>query len=142
QLTLKGEWWLAGIAISILGALAAAAASLTKAIRMPVLVSAQPQAWRQAQRRWLVLQSAAALAVFAVAAGLVWFGDSLLAGFAVLAALMLGAALILPMLLEVVLTFGERQARSPVSLWFWADSRQQLSGLSLALMALLLALAV
>ncbi len=30
----------------------------------------------------------------------------------------------------------------PVSVWFWADSRQQLSGLSLALMALLLALAV
>ena len=40
QLTLKREWWLAGIAISILGALAAAAASLTKAIRMPVLASA------------------------------------------------------------------------------------------------------
>ena len=30
----------------------------------------------------------------------------------------------------------------PLSAWFWADSRQQLSGLSLALMALLLALAV
>ena len=30
----------------------------------------------------------------------------------------------------------------PLSVWFWADSRQQLSGLSLALMALLLALAV
>ena len=60
QLTLKSEWWLAGVAISILGALAAAAASLTKAIRMPVLVSAQPQAWQQAQRRWLMLQSAVA----------------------------------------------------------------------------------
>ena len=31
---------------------------------------------------------------------------------------------------------------APLSVWFWADSRQQLSGLSLALMALLLALAV
>ena len=30
----------------------------------------------------------------------------------------------------------------PLAVWFWADSRQQLSGLSLALMALLLALAV
>ena len=64
QLTLKPEWWFAGIAISILGALAAAATSLTKAIRMPVLISAQPQAWQQAQRRWLMFQSAAALAVF------------------------------------------------------------------------------
>ncbi|MGY3620339.1 FtsX-like permease family protein [Bradyrhizobium sp. USDA 10063] len=142
QLTLKGEWWLAGIAISILGALAAAAASLAKAIRMPVLTSAQPQAWQQAQRRWLVFQSAAALAAFAVAGGFLWFGDSLLSGFAVLAALMLGAALILPMILEIALALGQRSAGRPVSVWFWADSRQQLSGLSLALMALLLALAV
>ncbi|MVT65909.1 FtsX-like permease family protein [Bradyrhizobium pachyrhizi] len=142
QLSLKPVWWFAGVAISILGALAAAAASLAKAIRMPVLATAQPQAWQQAQRRWLLLQSAAALAVFAVAAGLIWFGDSLIAGFAVLAALMLGAALILPMVLQVALAFGQRSARAPVGIWFWADSRQQLSGLSLALMALLLALAV
>ncbi|WP_454624306.1 FtsX-like permease family protein [Bradyrhizobium cenepequi] len=142
QLTLKPEWWIAGIAISILGALAAAAASLAKAIRMPVLASAQPQAWQQAQRRWLVFQSAAAFAAFAVAGGLLWFGDSLISGFAVLAALMLGAALILPMILEIALALGQRSAGRPVSVWFWADSRQQLSGLSLALMALLLALAV
>jgi putative ABC transport system permease protein len=142
QLTLKGKWWIAGIAISILGALAASAASLTRAIRMPVLVSAQPQAWQQAQRRWLVFQSGLALAVFIAAAGLICFGDSLIAGFAVLAALMLGAALILPMILEMVLSFGQANARRPLHVWFWADSRQQLSGLSLALMALLLALAV
>lgn len=142
QLSLKPVWWFAGIAISILGALAAAAASLAKAIRMPVLATAQPQAWQQAQRRWLMFQSAAALAVFAVAAALIQFGDSLIAGFAVLAALMLGAALILPMVLQIALAFGQRSARAPVGIWFWADSRQQLSGLSLALMALLLALAV
>jgi putative ABC transport system permease protein len=142
QLSLKPVWWLAGVAISILGALAAAAASLTKAIRMPVLTTAQPQAWQQAQRRWLMFQSAAALAVFAAAALLIRFGDSLIAGFAVLAALMLGAALILPMVLQIALAVGQRSARKPVSIWFWADSRQQLSGLSLALMALLLALAV
>ncbi|UGY07094.1 ABC transporter permease [Bradyrhizobium quebecense] len=142
QLSLKPVWWFAGIAISILGALAAAAASLVKAIRMPVLATAQPQAWQQAQRRWLMFQSAAALAVFAVAAALIQFGDSLIAGFAVLAALMLGAALILPMVLQIALAFGQRSARAPVGIWFWADSRQQLSGLSLALMALLLALAV
>jgi putative ABC transport system permease protein len=142
QLTLKPEWWIAGIAISVTGALAAAAASLTKAIRMPVLATALPYAWQQAQHRWLMFQSALALIVFAVAGGLLWFGESLISGFAVLAALLLGAALILPMLLEIVLALGQRQARRPLSVWFWADSRQQLSGLSLALMALLLALAV
>ncbi|WP_027521612.1 ABC transporter permease [Bradyrhizobium sp. Ec3.3] len=142
QLSLRGEWWLAGIGISIAGALIAAAMSLIKAMRLPLLATAQPQAWQQAQRRWLILQSAAALAVFAVALLLLRYGDSLIAGFGVLAALMLGAALILPALLEIILSIGQRRARRPLALWFWADSRQQLSGLSLALMALLLALAV
>ena len=142
QLTLRGEWWLAGIAISVLGALGASAASLIKAVRLPVLAAAQPQAWRQAQQRQLKLQGAAAASVFAIAAALLWFGDSLLAGFAVLAALMLGAALALLPVLERVLALGQRGAEGPLPRWFWDDSRQQLSGLSLALMALLLALAV
>ena len=142
QLTLRSEWWIAGLAISVTGALAAAAASLTKAARLPVLVAAQPQAWQQAQQRWLMVQSAVALAVFAAAGFLLWYGDSLLSGFAVLAALLLAAALLLPAILERVLSLGQRSARRPLAVWFWADSRQQLSGLSLALMALLLALAV
>ncbi|MFT4119207.1 ABC transporter permease [Bradyrhizobium sp.] len=142
QLTLRPEWWLAGVGISIAGAIVAAATSLIKAFRMPVLATAQPRAWQQAQHRWLVLQSLAACAVFAVALLLLHYGQSLIAGFGVLAALMLGAALTLPAIIELILLAGQRQARGPLALWFWADSRQQLSGLSLALMALLLALAV
>ncbi|MEA2888999.1 MAG: putative transport system permease protein, partial [Bradyrhizobium sp.] len=142
QLTLKPEWWAAGLAISVLGALAAAMTSLTKAIRLPVLAAAQPYAWQQAQHRWLVLQGALTLVVFAAAAAFLWFGDSLISGFAVLAALLLGAALGLPVVLGFALYLGQCSARRPLAAWFWADSRQQLSGLSLALMALLLALAV
>jgi putative ABC transport system permease protein len=142
QLTLKPEWWIAGLAISVLGALAAAATSLAKAIRLPILAAAQPYAWQQAQHRWLRFQGVLAIAVFAAAAALLWFGDSLIAGFAVLAALLLGAALALPVVLGFVLYLGQRSTRRPLAAWFWADSRQQLSGLSLALMALLLALAV
>jgi len=142
ELSLKREWWIAGLVISVAGALIAAATSLAKAVRLPVLAAAQPQAWQQAQRRWLILQGAAALAIFAVAGWLLWAGNSLIAGFGVLAALLFGAALILPAILEVVLSLGERGAHGALASWFWADSRQQLSGLSLALMALLLALAV
>ena len=142
ELSLKPEWWVAGLVISVAGALIAAATSLAKAIRLPVLAAAQPQAWRQAQRRWLMFQGAAALATFAVAGWLLWAGNSLIAGFGVLAALLFGAALILPAILELFLSLGERSASGALASWFWADSRQQLSGLSLALMALLLALAV
>jgi putative ABC transport system permease protein len=142
ELTLRREWWIAGLIISVAGALAAATTSLAKAIRLPVLAAAQPQAWQQAQRRWLIFQSALALAVLAAAGVFLWYGDSLVSGFAVLAALLLGAALGLPAILELVLRLGQRRAHGAVAVWFWADSRQQLSGLSLALMALLLALAV
>ncbi len=142
QLTLKREWWIAGITISVIGALLAATTSLLKAIRLPVLAAAQPYAWQQAQHRWLIFQSALALIVLATGGGLLWYGDSLVSGFAVLAALLLGAALGLPAILEGVLSLGQRSAHRPLAAWFWADSRQQLSGLSLALMALLLALAV
>ena len=142
QLTLKREWWIAGITISVIGALLAAAASLLKAFRLPVLAAAQPYAWQQAQHRWLIFQSALALIVLAAGGGLLWYGDSLVSGFAVLAALLLGAALGLPAILERVLWLGQRGSHRPLAAWFWADSRQQLSGLSLALMALLLALAV
>ncbi|WP_315807194.1 MULTISPECIES: ABC transporter permease [unclassified Bradyrhizobium] len=142
ELSLQPQWWFAGLAISIIGAIAAAATSLVKVLRLPILSSAQAHAWQEAQRRWLRLQSAVALVIFAIAALLLWLGQSLLAGFGVLAALMLGAALLLPSILELVLRLGERGARQALAQWFWADSRQQISGLSLALMALLLALAV
>jgi putative ABC transport system permease protein len=142
HLTLKPEWWVAGLAISVLGALLAASASLLKAIRLPVLVAAQPHAWHQAQRRWLIFQSSVALLVFVAAVGFLWLGESLVSGFAVLAAILLGAALGLPAVLELILALGQRRAHGALAVWFWADSRQQISGLSLALMALLLALSV
>ncbi|WP_295848179.1 FtsX-like permease family protein [Tardiphaga sp.] len=142
QLTLKPEWWLAGLAISILGALAAATSSLLKAVRLPLLAAAQFYAWQQAQGCWLTLQGSFAAIILVGATGVLWLGDSLIAGFVVLAALMVGAALALPVILGIVLALGERSTRRPLAKWFWADSRLQLSGLSLALMALLLALAV
>ena len=113
QLTLKPQWWIAGLAICVLGALAAAAASLTKALRLPVLVAAQPQAWQQAQQRWLTSRARWRLRCSPPPAFLLWFGDSLLSGFAVLAALLLGAALLLPAILERVLSLGQRMRDAP-----------------------------
>jgi putative ABC transport system permease protein len=142
QLSLRPGWWAAGLAISVIGALGASATSLLKASRLPILAAAQPYAWQEAQQRWLLLQGAAALAMALAAIALLWFGDSLVTGFAVLAAILVGAALGLPAVLGVILKLGESATRRPVASWFWADSRLQLSGLSLALMALLLALGV
>ncbi len=142
ELALDPSWVLAGLAMSVLGALAAAAGSLWSARRLPILATAQPEAWRGAHQRSLEIQGAVAVALFTLSLLALTLGGGLVAGFAVMACLLLGAALTLPVLLSMALRLGERSASRPLAQWFWADSRQQLSGLSLALMALLLALAV
>lgn len=140
RLALDASWWASGLAMAAFGALAAAGAGLAKTFRLPVLAAAQPFAWREAQQRYLRRQGAlAALALVASAVAYIC-GEGLYAGFASLAGLLLGAALLLPLLLAFALRFGERRATGMIAKWFWADSRQQLPGLTLALMALLLAL--
>jgi putative ABC transport system permease protein len=68
-------------------------------------------------------------------------GDSLISGFLLMATLLIGAALALPVVLDALLNLLLHRARSVLGQWFLADCRQQLPALSLALMALLLALA-
>ena len=140
RLTLDAGWALSGLAMALLGASSAAAGGLIRTFRLPVLSAARPQAWREAHRRYLRRQALVAGLAFAVAvAALIW-GGGLVGGFALIAGGLLGAALGLPVALAGALALGERLAEGPVTRWFWADSRQQLPGLSLALMALLLAL--
>jgi putative ABC transport system permease protein len=141
QLTLNLGWWLSGIGLSLLGALLAGADSLLRAARLPLLALADAQAWQQAHARWLRRQAwvSGLCALIAVIALLV--GDSLAAGFTLISGLLLGAALGLPALLNALLTVLAKRSRSVLGQWFVADCRQQLPALSLALMALLLAMA-
>lgn len=137
-LSLRPIWWVSGLAVALGGTALASTAALWRLWRMPLLATAQPRAWAiSAQRGW---QGALALGLLGLAAGLVLFGSGLAAGFAMLAALLIGAALALPILLDLGLRLGEARAAPGVRQWFWADTRQQLPGLSLALMALLLAM--
>ncbi|KAA9007001.1 ABC transporter permease [Histidinibacterium aquaticum] len=140
-LELRPVWWLAGLGISVLGTAAASTAALRDIARMPILASARPRAWamRQAGGRWLRIGGAAGLV--ALAAVLVAVTEGLAPSFAALGALLVGAALALPLVLDACLALAARGARSAQAEWFWADTRQQLPGLSLALMALLLAMA-
>ncbi|SDQ78313.1 putative ABC transport system permease protein [Pseudomonas sp. UC 17F4] len=141
QLSLPAGWWLAGIAVSVLGALLAGAGSVLRAARLPLLALAQPQAWRMAQGPWLRRQAAVAGLLLVVALACWQWGNSLASALILLAALLLAAALLLPALLDGALAWLARGGRGPLAEWFVADSRQQLPALSLALMALLLALA-
>jgi len=142
QLSLPAWWWLAGVLVSVLGAVLAGASSVLRAARLPLLALAQPQAWRRAHGLWLRRQALAAGLLLLIALGCWQWGNSLPSALVLLAALLLAAALLLPALLDSLLTGLARiGSTGPLSQWFIADSRQQLPALSLALMALLLALA-
>ncbi len=139
-LTLSPVWWLSGIAIACLGTALAAASGLLRVARMTPLAPARPRAWAMVNMRamrWQLLAAAGCLVV----AGVAWAIGGLIGGFVLLGGFLLAAALVLPAVLTVLTGLAGRHARAPVAEWFWADTRQQLPGLSLALMALLLALA-
>ncbi|WP_428925083.1 FtsX-like permease family protein [Marinibacterium sp. SX1] len=141
SLALRPGWVLAGLAMSCGGVLLAGAQVLWRAHGLPVLALTGAEAWRRAGARALALQTLAGLGLILAGGAAVWLFDGLVAGFALLGGLLLGAALLLAPLLSVLLDGGARLARGPVAQWVWADMRAQLPGLSLALMALLLALA-
>jgi putative ABC transport system permease protein len=140
-LQIRPAWWLSGLTMALGGALVASAGALWRLARMPVLANAGARSWGLAAGRTRRLQGVAAVLLLAAAALLAAIGIGLAAGFALLACLLLGAALALPSCLAAILRLGEARAVHPMAQWFWADTRQQLPGLGLALMALLLAMA-
>ncbi|WP_299608110.1 ABC transporter permease [uncultured Tateyamaria sp.] len=139
-LQFRFSWWGSGLAIAVVGAVAAAGIRLLQIARMPLLASARPRAWAMTSVRAQRVQAICAAMLLGGACVLALAGQGLTAGFALLGCFLVGAALLLPLLVRPVLTLAERVAQGPVARWFWADTRQQLPGLSLALMALLLAI--
>ncbi len=139
-LRLSPSWWAAGIGMSLAGVLLAGVNTLLRARRLPILALGQPQAWLATHVIQLKRQGWAAL-LLTVVALLAWkLDNSLPSAFLMVAALLLAAALVLPVLLDALLAGAGRWVSRPLAQWFVADSRQQLPALSLALMALLLAL--
>lgn len=140
-LTLRPVWFVSGLGMAVLGALVASAQALWRLTSMPLLAAPGLRAWGMLSSRSDRLQAAIGVILIALGGLAITLFDGLIAGFALLAGLMLGAALMLPALLGLALGVGQARARGVLAEWFWADLRAQLPGLSLALMALLLALA-
>lgn len=141
QLQLRASWWLSGLGMAFGGTGVAACAALYKLAKTPVLSFNHARSMslgaEHVSRRLAML----AVVLFLAGGATAVFADGLVAGFAILACLLIGAAISLPWMLERGLSFAERHSKTALTEWFWADSRQQLPGLSMALMALMLAMA-
>ncbi len=140
-LQLRPIWWISSMAIALGGTALAASGALWRLSRLPLLAGAQPRALALAAGRGAKVQGVVAATLLLVAGGLALAGGGVVAGFTLLAALLIGAALALPLVLAAVLGWASNRAQGVTTSWFWADTKQQLPGLSLALMALLLAMA-
>ena len=133
-------WAASGLGMTLAGTALAGGQALWRLWHLPLLAPAQPRAWAIASDRGMRVQTVAAVLLALLALGLGQFGSGLMMGFALLAATLLAAALAVPLFLSAILRHATTFARAPVAQWFWADSRQNLPRLSLALMALMLAL--
>lgn len=140
-LTLSPLWWLGGVGIACVGTAVAAANGLWRVARMPPLAPARPRAWIMASDRAMRWQAGGAAVCLAGALGAATVGGGLVSGFILVGGFLAAAALFLPMILSSLIALMARWSSGPIGQWFWADTRQQLPGLSLALVALLLALA-
>jgi putative ABC transport system permease protein len=114
-LTFRPLWALSGLAIAMGGTAVAAASALHRLATLPLLAGGT----RRAGARWAAArarrQGLAGLALLLAALGIGLWGGGLVGGFACLGALMIGGALLLPLLLDRVLALGSRlaSARSP-----------------------------
>lgn len=141
ELAFRMEWWATGLVIAVAGTMLAAIWSLKKLISMPLLTAVHPRAWAMASQSTNLLRLSIAITVLAIA-GIVWsFGTGLVMAFVTVGLFLMGGALLMPLVVRLIANRCQLLAARPVSQWFWADTNQQLPGLSLALMALLLALA-
>ncbi|TVP51999.1 MAG: FtsX-like permease family protein [Halomonas sp.] len=148
ELNLPWHYWMGGLAVSLGGLLLAGSGVLWRAAHLNMLELGQLQTWRSGYRRQLTLMSiGGAIAMGAALALYGWLsfhppGQGLVAGFGMVAALLLASALWLPPFLALVLKGLTHLARRrPLIHWAMADMQLQLPRLSLAMMALLVALA-
>ncbi|MFD2436006.1 FtsX-like permease family protein [Modicisalibacter luteus] len=147
HLSLPWYYWLGGLAVTLGGLFSAGFGMLWRAARLDILALGKAQAWRARLHRQLRLQAGAGTVLLGVALWLGWRLDhqpnpqELALGFAMVAALLLGASLWLPPLLAGSLGLLSRRLRShPRLQWALADLQLQLPRLQLPMMALLLAL--
>jgi putative ABC transport system permease protein len=140
-LQIRASWWLSGLGMAVGGTIIASVGTFLRLSRLPLMDAGTPQAWARASRRVMVGLAITGMLLLAIAAILSFVATSLVQGFILLGCLLIGAAFLLPWILDQSLAILERFTINALPSWFWTDTRSQVPGLSMALMALMLAIA-
>lgn len=136
-LALRADWVLSGLGMALLGSVLAGAQAFWLLQQTRHRLSNTPRGPRRPSTRRVAMQAGLGLCLITAGTLVLLAAQGLLAAFTFLGGQMIGAALLLPLICHLLL----RLTRPAALRWLVADSLLQLPGLSLALMALLLALA-
>lgn len=140
-LQIRASWWVSGLGMAVGGTLIASIGTFVRLARLPLMDAGTPQAWAHASRRIMTILALLGIALLGVAVLFSTLAGSLVQGFLLLGWLLIGAAFLLPWTLDRCLALAETLSQKAMPQWFWADTRSQVPGLSMALMALMLAIA-
>ena len=143
SLKLRFEWWASGLALAFAGTSSSVSVYLWQTSRTPILAHAFVSAWIKTHNRLLRYSAIISIILLLAATSLLFMPvmpESLVLGFLSIGCLLIGGAIGLPIVLAKCLSAVGQWTNHPIVHWFCADTRQQLGGLSLALMALLLAI--
>ncbi len=134
---------LISLGISILGGIFSSGSALLKILKLKPLDSAKSISWYERSQSTLKYQILASLFFLCVIIILFKYGDTLLSSFILLGMVLLMATVTLPLFLWLAIELiCKCNFKKPLVNWFFADSKQQISNLSISLMALLIALSV
>ena len=118
KLQLRPHWWLPGLIIALLGTALTMSSQMWQITKLPILASAKPRAWMLVTTSHFTLQMKGAILLLTLGGICAILFDGLIAGFALLGALLVAAAASLPALLAWSLRKLQKNARTPLWGWF------------------------
>ena len=92
NLQLRSDWWLSGLIIALLGTALAMSSQIWQITKLPILASAKPRAWMLVTTSHFTLQMKGAILLLTLGGICAILFDGLIAGFALLGALLVAAA--------------------------------------------------
>ena len=143
SLSLSGLFWLRGLGAGTLGAAICVSHFLWQTFALHPLATADKTAWELNATRNIIYKIFLIGALLILVLYQIFFESGLLSAFIILGSVLIMATLALPAMLWLLLSTTKlKKFSSPISTWFWADTRQQIGPLSISLMALMIALSI
>ncbi len=143
KLTTTWFFWIKGMGMGLIGALASSSLIFYNITKLKPLETALPEAWLRETHNNFYVKIILIILISLLSIWLFLYADGLVSAFFLLASVLLVAVLTLPIILWLTVTlFAKLSVSQTIVNWFWADTRQQIGSLSISLMALLIALSI